>query len=94
VGRYGGEEFLVILNNCDSAHAVARAEEIRNAIANQPVRTGRGPLPVTMSLGVLASQDWGLQLAEEILGKIDLALYQAKAEGRNRVKLAEQTALV
>jgi two-component system cell cycle response regulator len=94
VGRYGGEEFLVVLNNCDSAHAVARAQEIRNAVANQPVKTERGPLPVTMSLGVLASRDWGLQLAEEILGKVDLALYQAKAEGRNCFKLAEETAFV
>src|ERR1700683_1638487 len=49
VGRYGGEEFLVVLNNCDSAQAVARAQEIRNAIANQPVLTERGPLPVAMS---------------------------------------------
>jgi two-component system cell cycle response regulator len=94
VGRYGGEEFLVILNNCDSARAVTRAQEIRNKIASQPVKTERGPLPVTMSLGVLASRDWGLQLAEEILGKVDLALYQAKADGRNCVRLAEQTAFV
>jgi len=93
VGRYGGEEFLVVLNNCVSAQAVARAQEIRNAIANQPVLTERGPLPVTMSLGVLASRDWGLYLAEEILGAVDLALYQAKADGRNCVKLAKPPAL-
>ena len=89
VGRYGGEEFLVVLNNCDSSHAVARAEEVRNGIANPPVQTNRGPLPITMSVGVLASQDWDLYLAEQVLGEADVALYQAKADGRNRVRLAK-----
>ena len=41
-----------------------------------------------MSLGVLASRDWDLRLVEEILGEADLALYQAKADGRNCVRLA------
>ena len=60
VGRYGGEEFLIVLNNCASSEAVARAEEVRNGVANHPVQTNRGPLPITMSVGVLASQDWDL----------------------------------
>jgi two-component system, cell cycle response regulator len=93
VGRYGGEEFLLILNNCNSDQAAVRAQEIRSEIANRPVLTERGPLPVTMSLGVLASRDWDLRLAEEILGRVDLALYQAKADGRNCVKLAKPTAV-
>jgi GGDEF domain-containing protein len=46
-----------------------------------------------MSFGVLASKDWDLQLVEEILGETDLALYQAKADGRNCVRLAMPTAL-
>jgi two-component system cell cycle response regulator len=91
VGRYGGEEFLIVLNNCDSTQAIVRAEEVRNRIANDPVKTIRGPLSVTMSLGVLASQDWDLRLVEEILGEADSALYQAKAYGRNCVKLAAPT---
>jgi diguanylate cyclase (GGDEF)-like protein len=88
VGRYGGEEFLIVLNNCDSAEATARAEQIRNTIASQPVQTKSGPLSITMSLGVLASEDWDLYLAEEVLGETDVALYRAKAEGRNCVRLA------
>src|ERR1700730_3259884 len=71
VGRYGGREFLIVLNNCDSTHAVARAEEVRNGIANHPVQTMRGPLFATMSLGVLASQEWDLDLVEEILSETD-----------------------
>src|SRR5580704_1200393 len=53
VGRYGGEEFLIVLNNCDPTQAILRAEEVRNGIASHPVQTIRGPLAVTMSLGVL-----------------------------------------
>jgi two-component system, cell cycle response regulator len=93
VGRYGGEEFLIVLNNCDSAQARARAEEVLNRIAQYPIQTICGPLSITMSFGVLASKDWDLQLVEEILGETDLALYQAKADGRNCVRLAKPTAL-
>jgi two-component system, cell cycle response regulator len=93
VGRYGGEEFLIVLNNCDSAQAIARAEEVRNGIANRPIQTLRGPLPMTMSLGVLSSRDWDLRLVEEILGEVDAALYRAKAAGRNCVVLAKPTAV-
>jgi two-component system, cell cycle response regulator len=88
VGRYGGEEFLIVLNNCNSAQAVTRAEEIRSGIASHRVQTTRGALPITMSLGVLASRDWDLQLVEEILIKVDQALYRAKDDGRNCVKRA------
>jgi two-component system cell cycle response regulator len=92
VGRYGGEEFLIVLNNCNSAQAIGRAEQVRNGIANHPVRTTRGPLPITMSLGVFASRDWDLQQVEEILRATDVTLYQAKADGRNCVRLAKPNA--
>jgi|GraSoiStandDraft_36_1057302.scaffolds.fasta_scaffold66211_2 diguanylate cyclase (GGDEF)-like protein len=88
VGRYGGEEFLVVLNNCNLPSALQRAEEIRRAIASAPVQTVRGPVPVTMSLGILASTEWGVLPAEELLREADVALYKAKAAGRNCIKLA------
>src|SRR6202790_4672980 len=94
VGRYGGEEFLIALNNCDSGQAIVRAEQVRSGIANHPVRTTRGPLPVTMSLGVFTSRDWDLQLVEEILGEADSALYRAKADGRNCVRSAKPNASI
>jgi two-component system cell cycle response regulator len=87
-GRYGGEEFLLVLNNCESSYALERAEKIRSTIGNSPVSTRRGPLAVTMSLGVLSSRDWGLRTTEEILRDVDDALYAAKAAGRNCVRLA------
>lgn len=88
VGRYGGEEFLVILNNCNPAYAFARAEDIRKAIAQRPMPSSAGPVPVTMSLGLVVSQEWGYRPAEELLHEADAALYAAKAAGRNCVKVA------
>jgi two-component system cell cycle response regulator len=88
VGRYGGEEFLVVLNNCNPAFGLARAEEIRKAISQKPVPSSSGPVPITMSLGLLLSQEWGYRPVEELLHEADTALYAAKAAGRNCVKVA------
>jgi diguanylate cyclase (GGDEF)-like protein len=88
VGRYGGEEFLLVLNNCKPEFAEARAEEIRKVISNTPVQTATGALNVTMSLGLLVSNMWGVRPVEELLYDVDAALYAAKAAGRNCVKLA------
>jgi two-component system cell cycle response regulator len=88
VGRYGGEEFLVVLNNCNPAFGLLRAEEIRKAIAQRPVPSSSGPVPITMSLGLVLSQEWGHRPVEELLHEADTALYAAKAAGRNCVKVA------
>jgi diguanylate cyclase (GGDEF)-like protein len=92
VGRYGGEEFLVVLNNCDPTFALARAEEIRNTIAQRPVQTSTGPVPLTISLGMLLSHEWGTRTVEELLHEADRALYEAKRAGRNCVKLVNANA--
>jgi two-component system cell cycle response regulator len=88
VGRYGGEEFLVVLNNCNPAFGLARAEEIRKAISQKPIPSSSGPVPVTMSLGLLLSQEWSDRPVEELLQEADAALYAAKAAGRNCVRVA------
>jgi len=88
VGRYGGEEFLVVLNNCDPAFGLVRAEDIRRVIADRPIHTSRGVVPITMSLGLLLSQQWGQRTAEELLQEADAALYAAKGAGRNCVRVA------
>ncbi|HEY6265567.1 MAG TPA: GGDEF domain-containing protein [Candidatus Acidoferrum sp.] len=92
VGRCGGEEFLVVLNNCDPTFALARAEEIRNTTAQRPVQTSTGPVPLTISLGMLLSHEWGTRTVEELLHEADRALYEAKRAGRNCVKLANTNA--
>ena len=89
VGRYGGEEFLIVLNNCRPDSALARAEEIRKTICTRPIQTDAGPLGVTMSLGVLLSRDWGKRPADELMREVDASLYAAKAAGRNCIKLAK-----
>jgi diguanylate cyclase (GGDEF)-like protein len=90
VGRYGGEEFLIVLNNCRPDSALARAEEIRKSICTRPVQTDVGPLEVTMSSGLLRSTDWGHRPAEDLIHEADSALYAAKTAGRNRVQVAER----
>lgn len=91
VGRYGGEEFLVILNSCDTAYGPTRADNIRKSIS-KPVMTTKGPLSITMSFGVLQSAEWGPRSLEELLHGVDTALYEAKAAGRDCLRLAKPPA--
>jgi diguanylate cyclase (GGDEF)-like protein/PAS domain S-box-containing protein len=88
VGRYGGEEFLVVLNNCDARMMPSRAEEMRAVIESTPIKTQAGPLKLTVSIGALASRGCQLLTAEEALRDVDAALYAAKHAGRNCVRLA------
>ncbi len=88
VGRYGGEEFLVILAGCNKEDALARADQIRMAITGVPIPTAQGPIAVTISMGVVAARQWGHLSLEGILREADIALYEAKHEGRNRCKVA------
>ncbi len=85
VGRYGGEEFLVLLPRCDGECGRERAEQIRSVVSGRPVMTAQGPVSFTLSVGALTSSDWGQVTAEQLLKEADAALYRAKAEGRNRV---------
>ena len=89
VGRYGGEEFLVVLNNCRADAVFTRAEEIRKTVCTRPIQTDAGILGITMSLGVLLDRDWGHRPADELLREVDAALYAAKTAGRNCVRLAK-----
>jgi diguanylate cyclase (GGDEF)-like protein/PAS domain S-box-containing protein len=89
VGRYGGEEFLVVLAGRDETDPLARAEQIRQAITSLPVATVDGKIPVTLSLGVLSVREWSHPTPQEILREVDAALYRAKHEGRNRCRLAQ-----
>jgi len=89
VGRYGGEEFLVVLNKCDPASAVARAENLRNTVAAKPIVLATKSLKVTISVGVALSTDFPNRHADDILHAADMALYDAKESGRNCVRLAK-----
>ena len=89
VGRYGGEEFLVIVPGCKAADLVTSAERLRSSIAESSFETSAGPLAVTLSVGAASGSNDGLrQDIELLLRAADRALYVAKAEGRNRVAVA------
>jgi len=88
VGRYGGEEFLLILGGCSATEAMARADQLRQSIEASPVATSCGAIPITISIGVLPAQEWAYPPVEDVLREVDVALYAAKAEGRNRCRLA------
>jgi diguanylate cyclase (GGDEF)-like protein/PAS domain S-box-containing protein len=88
VGRLGGEEFLVILGGCAAKEAMARADQLRRSIEASPIATACGPIPLTISIGVLPAREWGYPPREDVLRQVDVALYAAKAEGRNRCRLA------
>jgi diguanylate cyclase (GGDEF)-like protein len=89
VGRIGGEEFLVVLPATGTAEAMAFAERLRASIGTRP-ETVVVP-DVTVSIGVLVLASPHPSGLEESLRLVDTALYQAKADGRNRVSLAATT---
>jgi diguanylate cyclase (GGDEF)-like protein len=80
--RYGGEEFLIVLPGCDASDAAVQAERMRDAIGGTPFLTPSQPVLVTASLGAACSSHC---VPEALVREADDALYEAKAEGRNRV---------
>jgi diguanylate cyclase (GGDEF)-like protein/PAS domain S-box-containing protein len=88
VGRQGGEEFLAVLTHCNAAAAMARAEQMRQVVAAAPIPTTVGQIHMTVSLGVLSSAEWNNPGADLALREVDVALYAAKAAGRNCCRLA------
>lgn len=83
VARYGGEEFAVVCS-CDAQNIRKIAERIREAVEATPVQTCAGTINITASLGV--AQRRPEDTAESLIQRADGFLYQAKQEGRNRVK--------
>lgn len=84
VGRYGGEEFLIVLADTPFDQACARAEEMRRAVEAAAIRDGESTLHVTSSFGVASGFPPDYE-AEAVVLVVDAALYQAKHQGRNRV---------
>ncbi|MGO9262446.1 MAG: GGDEF domain-containing protein [Bryobacteraceae bacterium] len=89
LGRYGGEEFLFVLPGCAAEGAAAQAERIREALAATPFSNATAPLPVTCSIGVASRDHPGTEHTDQLVREADLALYQAKRLGRNRVETWE-----
>jgi len=85
VGRYGGEEFLVILPHTPPEEGRRTAERIREQIEQHAFRVGSRELRVTVSVGVASWEMEGRNSPEALIREADQALYRAKEEGRNRV---------
>jgi len=85
LGRYGGEEFLMVLPGCEGNAAVAQAERIRDAVAAEPYYTGLQVLEMTCSVGISSRLFPTTEDADALIREADLALYRAKDRGRNQV---------
>ena len=90
VGRYGGEEFLVVLCGCGESDARNRAEQIRANVNAVTFDSPLGPIRTSISIGAITLQpSEDTPPVEPALALVDAALYQAKAMGRNRVVFAD-----
>jgi len=94
VGRYGGEEFLILLTGCAGANLRDRAEKVRESAERSPFPTDGGSLSISLSVGSLSVDGRTAALPiEAILKKVDDALYIAKSTGRNRTVCADSPLL-
>ncbi|GAA3530423.1 diguanylate cyclase [Zobellella aerophila] len=90
IGRYGGEEFLVVLPRCDAASAHHLMDEIRKDFAQVRFSKGDTGFTCTLSLGLACTAAFPVDTGAELLARADRALYQAKNTGRNQTRTATQ----
>lgn len=88
VGRFGGEEFLVILPDTAAEPAALAGERLRAAVAAEAIATSAGDIPVTVSLGVASTPPLEVAFPDDLVALADKALYRAKEAGRNRLEAA------
>jgi diguanylate cyclase (GGDEF)-like protein len=86
VGRYGGEEFLVVIPGSDAATAADLGERLRQNVSAEPVQVAEASISATLSLG-LAISTGEIAQPEQLLQEADTALYAAKKAGRNRIEI-------
>ncbi|WP_233407885.1 GGDEF domain-containing protein [Marinomonas spartinae] len=85
IGRYGGEEFVIIMPDTDASEAISKMEFLRASIESLNIVSSHGiRIPVTVSIGV-ASRSQETVIFEDVLALADKALYKAKKAGRNKV---------
>jgi two-component system cell cycle response regulator len=88
VGRYGGEEFLILLPGCDNTKLTAKAAQLVKIVERSSIGTSTDSVPVTISIGGIASGDCPRAELNSLLRAADTALYRAKVSGRNRAEMA------
>jgi two-component system, cell cycle response regulator len=88
LGRFGGEEFLVVVPGCTDEHVLGRANHVREALCAGPMNVGGQVVDLTGSVGGVVSRPGGDHEPKRLLKSADDALYRAKRAGRNRVEIA------
>jgi len=88
IGRYGGDEFTLLLPHTNLSGATRTTERVRKEIESTVVPESNGSLHVTISAGIAAFPECRVTAPEELLARADEALYRAKANGRNRMERA------
>lgn len=86
IGRYGGEEFAILLPETNEISAITVAERLRMSVEKKPIETSRGEISITISLGVTTAGPDAPELPI-LLDHADTAMYTAKIAGRNRVSI-------
>ncbi len=90
IGRYGGEEFIILLPMTTTEHAYSLAERIRTAVAGLVVPTEKGDAHVTLSIGIVEKQfSLRTESVEEVFQRADKAMYAAKQAGRNHTVIGQ-----
>ena len=87
VGRLGGEEFALVLPETSPDEARILAERLRHRVSRTPFRTEKGDIHITVSIGISEPKDSDTDIVQS-LKRSDMALYEAKRQGRNRVVMA------
>jgi diguanylate cyclase (GGDEF)-like protein len=87
-GRFGGEEFLLVLPGCSLEEGAKLAERICHVVCSEPVKAKNERIEVSISLGVAVANPPVPADLEALLGSADAALYRAKEAGRNRVEFS------
>jgi two-component system, cell cycle response regulator len=87
IGRYGGDEFLLVMLDLDKRMVIKLAERLRNQVGEKPYNVMDRQIDVSISMGVASNN--GAALMENLIHSADIALYRAKAAGRNRIEFAE-----
>jgi diguanylate cyclase (GGDEF)-like protein len=87
IGRYGGDEFVILLPGSDCVQGQQIAERLCEKINSQAIATGKGDLSVTLSLGIAELRQASDLTLETLLAHADHALYTAKRAGRNQLAI-------
>jgi len=89
IGRYGGEEFIIVLKDTDLKNTYFVAEKIRKKLENTTFKYDDININITASFGIYSISDYDIEFSD-LLSKVDKNLYQAKANGRNRTIINQE----